>query len=184
MRRREHIHAAVSAAWLDAFAWCAVGNGRDSLLGIPSPFADEAASRAGWTACRRAVWARTTRFRIPRAAEHYDGLRTDGLDELRRTWNHNVFPLADVLAATEGDRARLATFRPTPAGETIADYLDMLGRDFDAVAATAHALEAAPDVMKRKHPAHLNTARTYGQVGDDPPTARIDDTGEDAYADE
>jgi hypothetical protein len=117
-------------------------------------FPDTAAARQAWPRYRRAVWARTDRCSVPHAATVFDGITHSGAMHARWAWQNVTFPLAEVLAALEADRAHLAAFeRADPAGaREIADYLELLREDFGTVERVTRAL-ARQSIMARTYPA-------------------------------
>jgi hypothetical protein len=58
--------------WLDKWGDATDGFTQD-LFGDPA-FESPEAARAAWPMCRRAVWGNHHRFRVPSAAELFDGI--------------------------------------------------------------------------------------------------------------
>jgi hypothetical protein len=148
--------------WLDKWGDAAANFTRD-LFGDPA-FESVDAARVAWPACRRAVWGNLHRFRVPSAAELFDGITFESCGVVRDGWHADVFPLAEALAAVAEDREHLAAFRERdPQGAaTIADYLEMFEADLEMVETTARALAALPGPsFRRPYPQHLGSATTY-----------------------
>jgi hypothetical protein len=119
---------------------------------------------AAWRWCRRDVWARCFRFRVPKAATIYDGVRLASPEFVRWHWNHVVFDLSAALAEVAADRASIEHFeRADPRGaEQIRDFLAQLRADLQVVDGAARRLAAASSLMGRGYPSILSTAETYG----------------------
>jgi hypothetical protein len=129
-------------------------------------FRTQSEARRAWPRCRRAVWAATPRMRLPDAARVFDALTFRAHDTLLSTWNHIVFPLSDVLAALEADRASVLAFecRDPRAATQIATFLEAFRTDLDLLESQARAL-ARPS-CDRLYPPKGWPGGTYG--GDQP----------------
>jgi hypothetical protein len=125
-------------------------------------FATEADARRAWSDCRRAVWATCHRFRVPSAAELFDGITCASVGVVRDGWHDATFPLTEARAAVAEDREHLAVFRARDpvAAATIADFLASLEADLELVDTTARAL-AAVTGLARPYPHHLGSAISY-----------------------
>jgi hypothetical protein len=129
-----------------------------SYLGNERHFASKEEARAAWPACRRLVWARTHRMRVPTAAEVFDGLTRRGWD---MAWSRTCYcaarlPMVDVLDALDEDRDAVAAFRrrdPEGARE-IDDFLDLWLADLEAIERWTRTDEYGPGP--------LSTAARYG----------------------
>lgn len=102
---------------------------------------DKSVALAHWQQVRREVWAAVWRFKVPGAAEFFDGLTHDGRDLIWNHWGHSKRDccITAVLAALAEDRANVAAFRKNdPAGAAdIADYLEIFLQDLDYLEKTA-----------------------------------------------
>jgi hypothetical protein len=132
---------------ISAFRWSTYGDGLSHVLGDPH-FHSEAEARRAWQKVRRQMWDERAGNRIPDTAKVYDGLTEDGRDLLFSTWNHVTVPLEDILEALASDRERLARFRATPAGASIADHLDAVLARWQRLEDCARAI--APIVYYRR----------------------------------
>jgi hypothetical protein len=149
---------------LDVFQWSR--DGTYHVLG-DKHYRDRAEAARAWQKARRAVWACTSRFRIPGAATAYDGLTMEGLDYVLAHWN--VLPPFNgrvVLQRLASDRAHIAHFEATNAtgARAIADYLGKLRADLDVIEQTARALVGVPYVARR-YPHHIaGSTLCYGDL--------------------
>jgi hypothetical protein len=141
----------------------AFGDGTWSYFNDPV-YRDAATAERHWRRVRRAVWAGVNRGRVPGAATTYDNLSFEGIAALRSEQSVSAIPfsLPRILDALDDDRARLAAFRADyPAdAKAIADFLDTLGADFDAVETTARSVVPASRVAAIALAIPLE--RTYG----------------------
>ena len=151
-------------AWLGK--WGDADSGFTSMqLGRTPTFATADEARRAWPAVRRAVWRETHRFRVPQAAQTFDGLTFDSVEQTRASWNHVHFPLTTCLEALAGDRRNLDAFvTRDPAGAAaIADILTEVRADLDLVEAAARALAAdAGPFYLCGYPHALSSSRYYG----------------------
>jgi hypothetical protein len=143
------------------------GSGMDRWFPDTRVFSSSGEAPRAWPLVRRLAWAKTYRFRVPKAAQRFDGLTAEAW---QRTWDsaqHRTFPLNEILALLTEDRAHLATFEQTPGAADVRDYLQKFRAGLDRVEETARELAAWPsEDVCRPHPHHLNTFRTYGGDSD------------------
>jgi len=114
--------------------------GPDPYFATPG-YDDAATAERAWRLCRRDVWLRCHRGRIPRAAAKYDGLLASAHEFMWASASCTVFPLADALAAIRRDRDAVDAFRtrdPRAAAE-IADVLDVWLADLASLEMVARA---------------------------------------------
>ena len=130
------------------------------MLGIARP---NPRQRAGRCSCRddeSPLRARKVGKREPNSSGK--GRRSSG-------WGLTTFPVLEVLAAIERDRASLEAFVATSprAARQIADYLQMRRDDLLLIKETAHRYAGtAAHSTDRPYPYHLNVSATYSGVGD------------------
>ncbi len=82
--------------WLDKWGNPAEGFTRD-LLAIRRSRAPRRTRRRSWPTVRRAVWGNSDRFRIPSAAELFDGITFESCGVVRDGWHDDDFPLEAAL---------------------------------------------------------------------------------------
>jgi hypothetical protein len=142
------------------------GDGTDCWFRDDAVYPSRQEAAAAWQWCRRDIWARCFRFRVPKAATVYDGIRLASVQHVCWHWNHVVFDLSAALAEISADRGSIERFeRADPRGaEQIRDFLAQLRADLQVVEGAARRLAAVPELMGRSYPGTLNTAETYGGV--------------------
>lgn len=170
-KRTRRRHDDTDADVVECFLW---GDGTYHVLGEPC-FTNEADAASAWRRVRRAVWAVTPRFVLPHAAVTFDGLTMTAQAYILMHWNTlPPFTVRAALACLADDRAHVTRFEAVdPKGaQSIADYLALLKRDFDVIAAAADALGGQP-WLQREYPLHITPAAT--NYGLDEPTPLIGD---------
>jgi len=121
---------------------------------------------AAWARHRRAAWAATHRFSIPRAARVHDALTTRGFEMLRGSCGYaTIDATATILDAINSDERAIRIFeRAEEAAATdIADFLGLLREDLNTARDLTERIAQAPDMASRPDVwCGLSSAARYG----------------------
>ena len=148
MAKRRTVPEDLSAAWAEMFTFSTDGLGMKAFLPEKPCFPDEASAATAWRVAARLVWAASSGFRIPRAAEHFNLLTFRSVALAAALWPR---PTAQAsvdrcLEQVAADRASIVAFerREPDAAAFVASYLQTMREELDHVEAEALRLAAWP----------------------------------------